>query len=168
MYSFSYLETVRCSTSGSNCCFLTCIQISQKAGKVVWYSHLFKNFPQFAVIHTVKGFGVVSKAKVTVFWNSLASSMIHCCQVASVVSDSVRPHGLPPTTLLCPWDSPGKNIGVSCHFLLQGIFLTQGLNPGLLCLLHWQVGSLPLVPPGKPWIELLRVANCGKTKVWRN
>ena len=53
--------------SGSNCCFLTCIQISQEADQVVWYSHLFKNFPQFVVIHTVKGFGVVNKAKVDVF-----------------------------------------------------------------------------------------------------
>ena len=61
--------------SGSNCCFLTCIQISQEAGKVVWYSHLFKNFLQFVVIHTVKGFSIVNKA-VDVFWNSLAFSMI--------------------------------------------------------------------------------------------
>ena len=53
--------------SGSNCCFLPCIQISQKAGQVIWYSRLFKNFPQFAVIHTVKGFGVVNKAEVDVF-----------------------------------------------------------------------------------------------------
>ena len=52
--------------------------------------------------------------------------------------------------LLCPWDSPGKNTGVGCHFLLQGIFLTQGSNPHLLRLFHWQVGSLPLAPPGKP------------------
>ena len=44
--------------------------------------------------------------------------------------------------LLCPWDSPGKNTGVSCHFLFQGIFLTQGRNLGLLCLLHWQEDSL--------------------------
>ena len=49
--------------------------------------------------------------------------------------------------LLCPWDSPGKNTGVNCHFLLQGIFPTQGSNPCLLCLLHRQAGSLPLVPP---------------------
>ena len=48
------------------------------------------------------------------------------------------------------WDSPGKNTGVSSHFLLQGIFPTQGLNPRLLGLLHWQVGSLPRAPPGKP------------------
>ena len=50
----------------------------------------------------------------------------------------------------CPWNSPGKNTGVSCHFLLQGIFLTLGSHPRLLLLLHWQVGSLPLAPPGKP------------------
>ena len=49
--------------SGSNFCFLTCIQVSQEAGQVVWYSHLFQNFPQFVVIHTVKGFGVVNKAE---------------------------------------------------------------------------------------------------------
>ena len=53
--------------SGSNCCFLTCIQIAQEAAKVVWYSHLFKNFPQFVVIHTVKGFSVVNEAEVDVF-----------------------------------------------------------------------------------------------------
>ena len=54
MYSFLDLEPVRCSMSSSNCCFLTCIQISQEADKVVWYSHLLKNFPQFVVIHTVR------------------------------------------------------------------------------------------------------------------
>ena len=48
-----------------------------------------------------------------------------------------------------PCDSPGKNSGVGCHFLLQGIFPTQTLNQCLLCLLHWQVGSLPLTPLGK-------------------
>ena len=53
--------------SSSNCYFLTWIQISQEAGQVVWYSHLFQNFPQFVVIHTVKGFGVVNKAEVDVF-----------------------------------------------------------------------------------------------------
>ena len=64
MYSVPNLEPVHCSMSGSNCCFLTCIQISQEAGKVVWYSHLLKNCPQFAVIHTVKGFSVVREAEV--------------------------------------------------------------------------------------------------------
>ena len=53
--------------SSSNYCFLTCIQISQEAGQVVWYSHLFQNFPQCVVIHTVKGFGIVNKAEIDVF-----------------------------------------------------------------------------------------------------
>ena len=67
MYSFSYLEPVCCSMSSSNRCFLTCIQVSQEAGQVVWYSHLFQNFPQFIVIHTVKGFSIVNKADTDVF-----------------------------------------------------------------------------------------------------
>ena len=53
--------------SSSNCCFLTCIQISQEAGQAVWYSHLLQNFPQFIVIHTVKGFGIINKAEIDVF-----------------------------------------------------------------------------------------------------
>ena len=53
--------------SSSNCCFLTCIQIPQETGQVVWYSHLFQNFPQFIVIHTVKGFDIVNKAEIDAF-----------------------------------------------------------------------------------------------------
>ena len=88
MYSFSYLEPVCCSMgssalmlpwaehltlapnssmSSSNCCLMTCIKVSWEAGQVVWYSHLFQNFPQFIVIHIVKGFGLVNKAEVDVF-----------------------------------------------------------------------------------------------------
>ena len=67
MYSFPNLEPVYCSMSRSNCCFLTCVQISQEAGQVVWYSHLFQNFPRFIVIHTVQGFGIVNKAEIDVF-----------------------------------------------------------------------------------------------------
>ena len=52
--------------SSSNCCFLTCIQVSQAAGQVVWYFHLFQNFPQFIVIHTLKGFGIDNKAEIDV------------------------------------------------------------------------------------------------------
>ena len=66
-YSFSYLEPVCCSMSCSNCCFLTCIQVSQEAGQVVWYSRHFQNFPQFLVIHTIKSFGLVNKAEIDVF-----------------------------------------------------------------------------------------------------
>ena len=64
---FPIWKPVCCSMSSSNCCFLTCIQISQEAGQVVWYSHLLKNFPEFIVIHTVKGLGIVNKAEIDVF-----------------------------------------------------------------------------------------------------
>ena len=67
MYSFSYWEPVCCSMSSSKCYFLTCIQISQETSKVVWYSNLLKNFPQFIVIYKVKGFCIISKAEVDVF-----------------------------------------------------------------------------------------------------
>ena len=66
-YSFPYLEPVYCFMSSSNYCFLTCIQFPQEASQVVWYSHLFQNFLQFMVIHTVKGFGIVNKAEIVVF-----------------------------------------------------------------------------------------------------
>ena len=67
MYSFFYLDPICCPMSSSNYCFLTCLQIAQEACQVVWYSHLFQNFPQFIVVHTVKGFGIVSKAEVDIF-----------------------------------------------------------------------------------------------------
>ena len=70
-----------------------------------------------------------------------------------VVSDSFRLYRLKTTRLLCPWDSSGKNTGVSCHFLLQGIFPTQGSNSCLLCLLNWQIGSWPLASLGKPLLN---------------
>ena len=75
MYSFPDLEQVCCFMYSSNCCFLTCIQISQEAGQVIWYSHLLKNFPQFIVRNTVKGF-VVNKELWCFFWNSLVFLMI--------------------------------------------------------------------------------------------
>ena len=77
MYSLPNLEPVCCSISGSNYCFFTCIQISQEACNVVWYSHLFQNFPQFIVIHTDKGFGVINKGEVDVFfWYSFVFLVI--------------------------------------------------------------------------------------------
>ena len=72
------------------------------------------------------------------------------CSVIRSCLDSLRPHGLQPTRLLCPQDSPGKDTGVGCHFLLQGIFLTQGSSLGLLGVLYWQAGSLFIEPPGQP------------------
>ena len=81
------------------------------------------------------------------------SPRVHCMHVCSVMSDYLWHHGLQPTRLLCPWNFPGKNTGLGCHFLPQGIFPIQGSNPSLLCLLHWQVDSLLLAPPGKPGIH---------------
>ena len=89
------------------------------------------------------------------------------CVSHSVVSDSLWSHGLYPARLLCSWNSPGKNIGVGCHFLLQGIFLTQGSNPHLL---HWQADALPLshlrsqiseLHGPKRQYEELMLLNCG-------
>ena len=85
--------------------------------------------------------------------NFFRKKFLCICVSCSVVSDSLRPHELQPTRLLCPWDFPGKNTRVGCHFLLQRIFPTQGLNLLLLILLHWQVGSLPLCHLGGPESE---------------
>ena len=65
--------------------------------------------------------------------------------------DSLWPCGLQPARLLCPWGSPGKNTGLGCHALLQGIFLTQESNPCLLHLLHWQADSLPFFTTSATW-----------------
>jgi len=73
--------------SSSNCCFLTCIQVSQEAGQVVWYSHLFQNFPQLIVIHTVKGFGLVNKAEIDVFLE-LSSFSHEPADVGNLISGS--------------------------------------------------------------------------------
>ena len=87
MYSFSYLEPVCCSMSSSNCCFLTCIQISQETGQVIWYSRLLKNFSQFIVIHTVKGFGIVNKAEIDIFLE-FSSLFYDPAYVGNLISDS--------------------------------------------------------------------------------
>ena len=83
-------------------------------------------------------------------WDSspLGSFPSYClCVLSHSVGSELRPHGLWPTRLLLPGDFPGKNTEVDCHFLLQGIFPTQGSNPHLL---HWQTDSLPLGHLGSP------------------
>ena len=88
--------------------------------------------------------------------NIETNTKLGCCYlVTELCPTPLWPHELPAGRLLCPWDFPAKNTGVGCHFLLQRIFPTKGSNPCLLCLLHWQTGSLPLVPPGKPLLKLL-------------
>ena len=74
--------------SSSNYCFLICIQISQEAGQVVCFSHLFQNFPQLIVIHTVKGFGIVNKAEIDVFLE------LSCFFHDPVMSNYLLPYGL--------------------------------------------------------------------------
>ena len=92
-----------------------CNELRGELGRWDWRSNQGKN--QWANIDQKK-------------WKSFAVLYIVSC---SVRSDSLRPHGLQPARLLCPWDFPGKNTGMDCHFLLQGILLTQGLNLCLLC-----------------------------------
>ena len=87
MYSFPNLEPVCCSMFSSHCFFLTCIQTSQKAGQVVCYSHLSKNFPQFVVIHTVKGFGMVNKEEIDVLLE-LSSFFHDPADVGNLISGS--------------------------------------------------------------------------------
>ena len=87
MCLFPNLEPVRCSMSGSKCCFLTCIQISQEAGNVVWYSQLLKNFPQFVLIHTVKGFSLVNETEVDVF-QEFSCFFVDPTDVGSLISGS--------------------------------------------------------------------------------
>ena len=93
--------------SSSNCCFLTYIKVFQETGKVVWYSHLFKNFTQFVVIHTVKGFSIVSEAEVDIFLD------VPCflCDPANV-DNSISGSSLPLRPSLCIWK-------FSVHILLK-------------------------------------------------
>ena len=80
---------------------------------------------------------------------------VHAC---SVMSNSLLLHGLYPTSFLCPWNFSGKNTGVGCHFLCQGLFLTQGLNLYLLCLQHW-VRFFTTEPPGKLLLMIVLLCN---------
>ena len=84
-------------------------------------------------------------------WKPLVLAIyLHVLSVTQLYPTLLRLHGLWPARLLCSWNFPSKNTGVGCHFLLQGIFLTQGSNLHLLYLLHWQMGSLPLYQQGNP------------------
>ena len=91
----------------------------------------------------------------------------HVCAQSLSCAIFLRPHGLQPTRLLSPWDSPGRKTGLGCHFLLQGIFLTQGSHLDLLHLLHWQEGfyycaiwEAPLLnSSGGPWNRSLRLVD---------
>ena len=127
MYSFSYLEPVCCSMSSSNCCFLICIQISQEAGQVVWYSHLFQNFPQFLVIHTVKGFGLVNKAEIEVFLKLSCCFDDHCiyyCGQESLQKKGSRNHSQQDSPNCSSWVQSQKWQNDLCLFPRQPFNIT--------------------------------------------
>ena len=151
MYSFPYLEPVCCYMSSSNCCFLTCIQISQEAGQVVWYSHLFKNFPVCGDPH--KAFGIVNKAEIDIFLE-FSSLFYDPAYVGNLISDSSAfsksslksgsswftycwslAWRILSITLLA-WGSQGKNTEVVCHSLLQWTTFCQ-TSPSWPACLGW-------------------------------
>ena len=97
--------------------------------------------------------------------------MCACMFSHSVASDSLQPLGQYPTSLLCSWNFLGKNIGVGCHFLLQGIFPTQRSNLLLFCVLHWQMDSLTPHHLGSPrkWLcPLCEVTSVTSNSLWRH
>ena len=130
---------VCCSMSGSNCCFLTCIQVSQEAGKVVRYSVSFKNFPQFVVIHTVKGFSIVSEAKVDGFLEF--SCFLYDRWMLDVYMYRVYPFICWWTFRLLPYvgccNNAAVNIGVCAPVLFSAACpLKAGLFAFMLTLFH--------------------------------
>ena len=121
--------------------------IGPKTHGVLYKLYVPSSFPEVIGDRYIENFVGLEKRS-SKFENLEGKHPGWCECVYSVVSDSLRPHGLQPAKLHCPWDFPGKNTGVGCHFLLQGILLTQG-SKQVLSLLRWKVGSSPLVPPGK-------------------
>ena len=103
--------------SSSNCCFLICIQFSQGAGQVVWYSHLFQNFPQFIVIHTVEGFGIVNKAEIDVFLELSAFSMIQ--RMLAIWSLVPLPFLKSAWTRIESWLNHSLTAWITVHVLLK-------------------------------------------------
>ena len=101
--------------SSSNCCFLTCIQISQEAGQVLWYSHLFQNFPHFIVIHIVKGFGIVNKAEMKLKKNKPIKLNIQKTKIMA---------SIPITS----WQIDGKAMEIVTDFIFGGSKLTADVD----------------------------------------
>ena len=125
MYSFPSLEPVS-SMSGSNCCLLTCTQVSQETSKMIWYSQLFKNFPQFVVIHTVKVFRGVNEAEIDVFLE-LSCFLYDPLNVGNLISGSSA--FSKPSSYICKF---------SVHLLLKPSLkdFEQNLDSSLSILWH--------------------------------
>ena len=147
MYSFPNLEPVWYFMSSSNCCFLTCISDLQEVGKVVWCSHLLKNFPQVVVMHIVKGFSVVNEANVDVFLDFLAFSMIQwMLAVWSLVPLSFLNPACPSGSsgfMYC-WSLALRILSTTLPLCVKWVQLCGSLN----ILWHWDWASLGLGFPG--------------------
>ena len=91
---------------------------------------------------------------ISFFFFSVYFALLCMCAKGLQSCPILLPYRFQPTRLHCLLDSPGKNTGEGCQAFLQGIFLTQGWKPRFLCLLQWQLGSLPLAPPWKPYFAL--------------
>ena len=110
-----------------------------------------KNLAACQLLYILNSHNILRKKKQKI-WQWIILTLLCVCMCVLnhwAVPNSLLPHGLWPARLLCPWNFLGKNIGVGCHFLVQGIFLTQG-RVCLLCFLHCQVDSLPLGYLGSP------------------
>ena len=114
-------------------------------------SSFYQRF-QGIIIHFLPGNNSLRILILQMFYHTVlcAKSLQSCTTLCDLMD------GLQLTRLFCPWDSPGKNTGVGGHALLQRVFPMQGLNPHLSCLLHWQADSLPLAPPRKPFLMLVK------------
>ena len=150
MYSFPDLEPVCCSMFSSNCCFLTCIQISQEAGQVVWYFHLSQNFPLFIVIHTVKGFGIVNKAEVDVF-QELCCFFDDPADVGNLITGSSAFSksrlNIWSSWFTYFWSLAWRILSITLLACSPGDLPNPGIKPRSPAL---QVDSLPAEPQGKP------------------
>ena len=120
----------------SNCCFLTCMQISQEASHVVWYSHHFKNFPQFVVIHTIKSFGIVNKAEVDVVLE-LSYFFNDPMDVGNLISGS--------SAFLNPAWTSGSSWFTYCWSLSWRILSITLLAYGMSAIVQWLVHSLAML-----------------------
>ena len=91
--------------------------------------------------------------RMSLFMDKVSEEVIKLISLGIKSGEFVFTHAWLSARIPSPWNFPGKNTGVGCHFFLQGIFPTQGSNPGLFCLLHWQANSLPLCHLGNPYSE---------------
>ena len=156
--SFSQFWTS--SMSSSNYCFLTHMQVCQETSKVVWYSHLIKNLPQFFMIHIVKGLSIINEAEADVFWNSLFLWPDRCWQfdiwfqcVCVCVLSRVQLF-VASWMVICqaPLSTEFSRQEYWCGlpFPVPGDQPNPGMRPTSLEGPHWQADSLPLVPSGEP------------------